>query len=66
MIIGIGMAVDSNVINFSRIKDELYEGRGVQSALENGDKNSFGTILDANITTLITAIILFISKIGFC
>ncbi|MEI3508456.1 MAG: protein translocase subunit SecD [Bacilli bacterium] len=60
MIIGIGMAVDSNVINFSRIKDELYEGRGVQSALKNGDKNSFGTILDANITTLITAIILFI------
>ena len=60
MIIGIGMAVDSNVINFSRIKDELYEGRGVQSALKNGDKNSLGTILDANITTLITAIILFI------
>ena len=60
VIIGIGMAVDSNVINFSRIKDELYEGRGVQQALKNGDKNSFGTILDANITTLITAIILFI------
>lgn len=60
MIIGIGMAVDSNVINFSRIKDELYEGRGVKSALKNGDKNSLGTILDANITTLITAIILFI------
>lgn len=60
MIIGIGMAVDSNVINFSRIKDELYEGRSVKTALKNGDKNSLGTILDANITTLITAIILFI------
>ena len=60
VIIGIGMAVDSNVINFARIKDELYEGRGVQLALKNGDKNSLGTILDANITTLITAIILFI------
>ena len=60
IIIGIGTAVDSNVINFSRIKDELYEGRGVKQALKNGDKNSFTTILDANITTLITAIILFI------
>lgn len=60
VIIGIGMAVDSNVINFSRIKDELYEGRSVRNALKNGNKNSLGTILDANITTLITAIILFI------
>jgi len=60
VIIGIGMAVDSNVINFSRIKDEMYEGRGVQQALRNGDKNSLTTIIDANVTTLITAIILFI------
>lgn len=60
VIIGIGMAVDSNVINFSRIKEELYEGKGVKQALKNGDKSSFGTILDANITTLITAVILFI------
>ena len=60
IIIGIGMAVDSNVINFSRIKDELYEGRSVRNALKNGNKNSLGTIMDANITTLITAIVLFI------
>lgn len=60
IIIGIGMAVDSNVINFARIKDELYEGRGVKSALKNGNQHSIGTILDANITTLIVAIILFI------
>ncbi len=60
VIIGIGMAVDSNVINFSRIKEELYEGRGISQALKNGNKNSFGAILDANVTTLITAIILFI------
>jgi len=60
IIIGIGMAVDSNVINFSRIKDELYEGRSVKNALKNGNKNSLGTIMDANITTLITAIVLFI------
>lgn len=60
MIIGVGMAVDSNVINFSRIKDEMYAGRSVPNALKNGNKESFGTILDANITTLITAVILFI------
>lgn len=60
VIIGIGMAVDSNVINFSRIKEELYEGRGISRALKNGNKNSFGAIFDANVTTLITAIILFI------
>ena len=60
MIIGIGMAVDSNIISFSRIKEEMYEGRGIASAVRNGNKNSLSTILDANITTLITAVILFI------
>ncbi len=60
MIIGIGMAVDSNVISFARIKDEMYEGRGIKSAFKNGNKDSLGTIMDANITTLIAAIVLFI------
>ena len=60
IIIGIGMAVDSNVINFSRIKEEMYEGRGVKQALKNGDTNSLTTIIDANVTTLLAAIILFI------
>ena len=60
VIIGIGMAVDSNVISFSRIKEEMYEGRGVKRALINGNKNSITAIVDANVTTLITAIILFI------
>lgn len=60
MIIGIGMAVDSNVINFSRIKDELYDGETIEEAYVSGNKASFGTILDANMTTLIVAIILFI------
>lgn len=59
MIIGIGMAVDSNVINFSRIKDELYEGHDLKTAYDNGNKASLGTIMDANITTLIVAIVLF-------
>jgi len=60
MILGIGMAVDANVISFARIKDELYNGRGIRTAFKNGNKSSFGTILDANVTTLIVAIILFI------
>ena len=60
VIIGIGMAVDSNVINFSRIKEEMYEGRGVKQALRNGDTNSLTAIIDANLTTLLAAIILFI------
>lgn len=60
MIIGIGMAVDSNVLNFARIKEELYNGKSLQTAFKNGNKASFGTIMDANVTTFIVAIMLFI------
>lgn len=60
VIIGIGMAVDANVISFSRIKEELYKGKSLTSAVKVGNKQSFTSILDANLTTLITAIILFI------
>ena len=59
-VIGIGMAVDSCVISFSRIKDELKTGSKLKNAVINGNKNSFMSIFDANITTLIVAIILFI------
>ena len=60
LVIGIGMAIDACILNFARIRDELYEGKSVSAAHKEGNKNSFVTILDANITTLITAIILFI------
>lgn len=59
-VIGIGMAVDSSVISFSRIKDELKTGSKLKTAVANGNKNSFMSIFDANITTLIVAVILFI------
>lgn len=59
-IIGIGMAVDSNVINFSRIKDELISGKSFKNACRIGNKESLSSIIDGNITTLIVAIILFI------
>lgn len=60
LVIGIGMAVDATVISFSRIKDELYNGTKLNMAFKLGNKNSFMTIFDSNITTLISAIILFI------
>lgn len=60
LVIGIGMAVDSAVISFARIKEELKRGVSLKTAYSLGSKESFISILDANITTLIAAIILFI------
>ncbi len=59
-IIGIGMAVDANVINFARIKDELRQGKSFKNACVLGNKESLASIVDSNITTFIVAIILFI------
>lgn len=60
LVIGIGMAVDASVISFARIKDELYKGTKLSMACKQGNKNSFWTIFDSNVTTLIIAIILFV------
>ena len=60
LVLGIGMAVDSNVVTFSRIKDELYKGKSLPLAFKEGTKSSFSAILDSNLTTLIVAIIMFI------
>lgn len=60
VVIGIGMAVDANVINFSRIKDELIKGNKLNMAYKLGNKNSFMSIFDSNLTTFLVAIILFI------
>ena len=60
LVIGIGMAVDSAVISFARIREELRRGVSLKTAYEQGSKQSFVSILDANVTTLIAAIILFI------
>ncbi|MEA3485115.1 MAG: protein translocase subunit SecD [Candidatus Aerophobetes bacterium] len=59
IILTIGMSVDASVIIFERIKEELMEERAPRSAVDAGYKNALRTILDANITTLITALILF-------
>lgn len=60
LVIGIGMAVDSAVISFARIKEELNRKVSLDTAYTLGSKESFISILDANLTTLIAAIILFI------
>ena len=60
LLLGIGMAVDSNVITFARIKEELWRGKSLPNAFREGSKESFSAILDSNLTTLIVAIIMFI------
>lgn len=60
LILGIGTAVDSSIITFARIKDELYKGKSLSMAFREGSKESFSAILDANVTTLLVAIIMFV------
>ncbi|MFV0424031.1 MAG: protein translocase subunit SecD [Bacilli bacterium] len=60
LILGIGMAIDANVITYERIKDSLRSGNDLKTAFTYGNKDSMLTIIDANITTFIIAIILYI------
>jgi len=60
MLLGIGMAVDASVITFERIKDELKKGKDLCTAVKLGNKESLSSIIDANVTTIIIGIILFI------
>ncbi|KMQ51509.1 Protein-export membrane protein SecD [Chitinispirillum alkaliphilum] len=59
LILLIGMAVDANVIIFERIREEIALGKTVRSAIDSGYSSAFVTVMDANLTTLITALILF-------
>ncbi|KFZ37149.1 preprotein translocase subunit SecD [Shewanella mangrovi] len=59
MVLTVGMAVDGNVLIYERIREELRAGRSIQQAIHEGYANAFSTIADANITTFITALILF-------
>lgn len=58
IILGIGMAVDANVIIFARVKEELAAGRNVRTALKTGFQKALSAILDGNVTTLIAALVL--------
>ncbi|HZJ02089.1 MAG TPA: protein translocase subunit SecD [Thermoleophilia bacterium] len=64
MILTLGMAVDANVIIFARIREEVHAGKTVRTAVEAGFRKALSAILDANVTTLITAVVLFWAASG--
>ena len=64
IILGIGMAVDANVIIFARVREEISAGISVKTALKNGFQKAMSAILDGNITTLIAALVLWIKGSG--
>ncbi|MCD8072888.1 MAG: protein translocase subunit SecD, partial [Alistipes sp.] len=64
IVLTMGMAVDANVIIYERIKEELRSGKGLAAAIQAGYKNATSAILDSNITTMITAIVLFMFGVG--
>ncbi len=64
IILTIGMGVDANIIIFERIKEELRSGKTTRAAIDTGFKRAFTAVLDANVTTLITAVFLWIFGSG--
>jgi len=59
LVLSVGMAVDANVLIYERMREELDRGAGVRTAIRNGFQRAFSTILDSNLTTVITGIVLF-------
>jgi preprotein translocase subunit SecD len=59
LVLTVGMAVDANVLIFERIREELRVGNTPQAAIQRGYAKAFSTIADANVTTLIAAVVLF-------
>jgi len=59
IVLTVGMAVDANVIISERIRELIYQGNSLHKAIEDGYKNAMRAILDANITTLIAAVVLY-------
>jgi SecD/SecF fusion protein len=64
IVLTIGMAVDANVIIFERVKEEIRLGKGIRLAITDGYKNAYSAIIDGNVTTLLTAIVLNIFGSG--
>jgi SecD/SecF fusion protein len=64
IVLTIGMAVDANVIIYERIREELRDGKSVLNAIADGFKHSYSAIIDANITTFLTAVVLFYFGLG--
>ncbi|TWT08310.1 protein translocase subunit SecDF [Planococcus sp. CPCC 101016] len=59
IMLGVGMAVDANIITYERIREEMRVGKSVKDAFRVGARSSFSAIIDANITTLLAAVVLF-------
>jgi len=59
LILGVGMAVDANIITLERIKEEIRSGKSIRSAFKAGNHRSFGTIFDSNLTTILAGIVMF-------
>ena len=64
IILSIGMSIDGNVVIFERIKEELKEGKSLRASIDSGFKRAFVAILDSNVTTIITAVVLYIFGSG--
>ena len=60
IVLTMGMAVDSNVIIFERIKEELRAGKGISAAIKDGFSNAYSAIIDGNFTTIITGVVLYV------
>ena len=64
IVLTLGMAVDANVIIYERVKEEIRAGKGLSLAVSEGYKNAMSAIIDSNITTIITGIVLFVFGTG--
>jgi len=64
IVLTIGMSVDANVLIYERIREEITAGKGVKLAIADGYKNAYSAIIDANVTTLLTGIILYLFGTG--
>ncbi|MEG0269719.1 MAG: MMPL family transporter, partial [Clostridia bacterium] len=64
IILGIGMAVDANVVIYERVKEEVHAGRPMIHAVRIGFKNAMSAVLDANVTTIIAAVVLLFFGTG--
>ncbi|MBL7997911.1 MAG: protein translocase subunit SecD [Candidatus Kapabacteria bacterium] len=64
IILTIGMAVDANILIFERIREELYRGRTMRAAIDEGFRHALPAILDSNVTTFLTGLVLFVMGYG--
>lgn len=64
IVLTLGMAVDANVIIYERIKEEVRAGKGIKLAIQDGYQNAYSAIIDGNVTTLLTGIVLYVFGTG--